>query len=163
MLWIAPWPLNVQALRGRLREVVLAPADVGAAVDHGHAEHATAVAQRDLAPARERLVRDAEIAGVERAAAAQGPAVQAGPVPRGVCRASTRSAARAGASRPGPVTTLEHARARSAATLHAITERSPAASVLVPVERDPAALAADLQRDGRAGRAGSAAHEGTTA
>ena len=56
------------ARAGRLRhggggEVVLAPAHVGPAVDHRHAQDAAVVAEGDLGPARQRLVGDADRAG----------------------------------------------------------------------------------------------------
>src|SRR3954466_13888160 len=73
-----------QAVRGRLGEVVLATGHVRPAVDDPDAHDAPMVAERDLGTAGERLVRAPEVAGVERAAAAEVPAVQAGPVPRGM-------------------------------------------------------------------------------
>src|SRR5215213_6286976 len=79
-----PVAVEVQAPRGPLRQVELAAADVGTAVDHAHADAVTAMAQRELAAARQRAVGDAEAAGRERATAAEVIAVEAGAVPRRV-------------------------------------------------------------------------------
>ena len=78
-----PWPRKpsfraVAAVRSYSR----AP-DVGAAVDHRHADAPAVVAQRDLRAARQRLVRDAELGVAQRAAAAGLLAVEAGAVPGG--------------------------------------------------------------------------------
>ena len=64
------------------RQVELAAADVRAAVDDAHADHAVAPAQGHARAARQRLVRDAERARRQAPAARQLVAVQAGAVPR---------------------------------------------------------------------------------
>ena len=55
-----PVAAEAQPLGGRLGEVELAAADVRAAVDHAHADRPHAVAQRQPAAARQRLVGDAD-------------------------------------------------------------------------------------------------------
>src|SRR6476646_5553926 len=72
----------MQLRAGGGRQVELAPADVGAAVDDAHADDAVASAQRHPRAARQRLVRDAERAGRQAPAARQLVAVQARAVPR---------------------------------------------------------------------------------
>src|SRR4051812_38351275 len=73
---------EAEALLGRLREVELAGADVRAAVDDARVDDVRAVAQHDPGAARQRLVRDADRAGGQRAAARQMATVEAGAVPR---------------------------------------------------------------------------------
>src|SRR6476469_367153 len=73
---------EVQALTRRAREVELAAADVGAAVDDAGADDVSALAQRQAGAARQRLVRDADGARREAPAAAQLVAIEPGAVPR---------------------------------------------------------------------------------
>src|ERR687894_301243 len=77
------WPMAAEAepRGGRRSEVVLAPADVRAAVNNRDAHLAPAALERDLRAARQRLVGDAELAVAQRAAAARPVAVEAGAVP----------------------------------------------------------------------------------
>ena len=97
-------------------------------------------------------------AGVERAAAAERVAVQAGPVPRRVARCGTRSGGRACACRPGRRADA-HARAgaQRAGACDRAARSGPRASVRSrsSVTQRPPRL--DLQRDGRAGGLDAAA------
>ena len=77
-----PTPPKCRRARVADGQVELAAADVGAAVDDAHADHAVAPAQGHVRAARQRLVRDAERAGRQAPAARQLVAVQAGAVPR---------------------------------------------------------------------------------
>src|SRR5690606_31836622 len=71
---------EAQATLGRLGQIELAVARVGAAVDHPHAHHAAAMHELELRPARHRLVRHTEHARRQRLAAGGAVAVEPGPV-----------------------------------------------------------------------------------
>src|SRR4051812_1617565 len=138
--------VEVQPLRGRGREVELTPAHVGTAVDHRHAHDATAMAQRDLRAAGQRLVRDAEPARGQRAATAQPVPVQARPVPGRVRRPVHVQAPQLARE---PVAETD-ARGSAQRAPDAFAQHVAAGAVgAIAVQRDPARVALDLQRGGR--------------
>src|SRR5215208_6803650 len=150
--------------RGR-REVVLAGARVGAAVDHRHADATAVVAQRDLGAARQRLVGDAQLGVAQRAAAPGPPAVEAGAVPRGDRLAVDVQAPDPahGAIAAGP---HEHARTRAHRVTALVAQPvAPLGAGAVAVDRAPAVAVADLQVRDQAGdaRQHRAPHDGPAA
>ncbi len=98
--WIGPWPLKPSLRAVAAREVVLAPAHVGAAVDHRDAHDAPRWRSVTFVPHGSDLLADAERAGVQRPAAAQLVAEQARAVPRARAPSGRRSGARAIAVSP---------------------------------------------------------------
>src|SRR5215216_7054647 len=138
---------------GRLGQVVLAPADVRPAIDHRHAHLAVAALERDHRAARQRLVRDAEAAGVERAAAARAVAVETGPVPRGVRHAVDVQAAEPALARHDARGVGDaHAYAPADGAPEALAQPVAAGGVgAIALEGVPASVAPRLERDRQAG------------
>src|SRR3954469_6195203 len=154
-----PGAREAQPVLRRGGEVELAPADVGPAVDDRHPDGPPAVAQRHVRAARQRLARDAERVRRQRPAAAEVPAVQARPVPRGERSAVDVQPADVPAG-GGPA----HADDRPARPARGGAGGEGAAGGgAVAVDRAPAGAAAALQRDGAAGGGAgdAAAHERT--
>ena len=150
--------LELQAPGRRGGEVVLARAGVRPAVDHRHAHHAAVVAQGDPRAARQRLVGDAELRGAQPATAAQPVAVEPGAVPR--CERVAVHVEPPEAVLAGRAAAHAHAGARAHRATHAVAQDvAPVRVGAITIERGPAPMAPDLQRDRRPGGPDHAAHD----